>query len=307
MNAIAMKQNPQSAIRNPQSILLAWQGWKFALPSDWSPIKIEGDFNKGFFALADLERQRIGVRWQTLRKKADVEKVITEAMRREVGQLACDESTLSSSDRWTSARLYIEPEPAGRDVWIAHCRETGRLIEVVYHAMKRDRVLQHEIVPFVHNGGEPNGTASDWSVFWMNVRLPTPMKLTGQRLNVGDLTLSFSAAEGAIVIRQIAAAGVALNRRPIDKWLATLGEPKRYKPDGSGDEVKIDSFEGTRLPLIRRRRQVWMRWIPASYVTYVLRDIEHDRLVLLRSPNDELAREVITGLNRANAREGGPA
>jgi hypothetical protein len=307
MTATAMKSNPLSANRNPKYSDMAWQGWTLALPAEWSPIKIEGDFARGFFAVADLERQRIGVRWQAVKTTTDARALVAEAMQREVGRLACDESVESSSPDWTAARLYVEPEPPGRDVWVAHSRATNRVIEIVYHAPRRDRVLRDDIVPFVQDRGEAAGAAMHWSVFWLDIHLPEPMKLTGQRLNVGDLTLSFAARRGAMVVRQIAAAGVALNRRPLESWLATLGEPKRYKPTGGPEAVTVAGYEGLRQPLVRRRRQVWMRWIEPAFVTYALRDVERDRLILMRAPDVDIGRATIAGFKGDTEPTGGDA
>src|SRR5687767_3274860 len=127
-----------TAAASPRAAL-AWQGWQVGAPDDWSPIKIEGDFDKGFVALADLDRQRLGVRWQRAKKNADPKQLVTDAMRGEVGALALAESIESTSDRWPAARLYVEPDPPGRDVWVGYSAATGRLVQIVYQATVRDR------------------------------------------------------------------------------------------------------------------------------------------------------------------------
>jgi hypothetical protein len=289
-------------IANCRSLPVAWQGIRFDVPTDWSPLKIEGDFEKGFISLADLERTQLGVRWERVRKApaspVEMTKVVAEAMKREVGQLAFDESTETSSDAWPVSRLFIEPDPPGRDVWIAYSPRTNRVVEFAYQATRREPTLRDALVPTARDEGDADGRAADWSVFWHNVSLPRAMKLTGQRLNVGDLSLSFETGNGPLVVRQIAAAGMALGRRPIENWLATLGEPKRYRAVGKPEAVTVDGREGMRRRHVRRRRLFVMRWIAAGFVTYAVRDAERDRLVLVRAPDDATAESVIDGVGR---------
>jgi hypothetical protein len=290
---------PPTARNAPQGIALAWQGWHVGVPADWSPIKIEGDFDRGFVAMADLDRERLGVRWQTARKNADPKKVVADAMRGEVGQLAFEESIESTSDAWPAARLYIEPDPPGRDVWIGYSAATKRVVQIVYQATARDRVLRDSIVPTIADGGEAGGAASEWSVFWLNVALPRPLKLLSQRLNVGDLSLSFATQQGDLVVRQVAAARVATSRRPMEKWLATVSEPKRYRPIGKSEPVTVAGMAGLRQRHVRRRRLWWLRWVAREYVAYCVHDVASDRLAILRAPDDHWAEETIAGLGRS--------
>jgi hypothetical protein len=294
--------NRQSAIGNRQ--LLAWQGVELTIASEWSPLKIEGDFDRGFVALADLDRQRLGVRWQSVRKKPDtaaLKRLVADAMKREVGQLAFDESTESSSDEWPVSRLYIEPDPPGRDVWIGYSPHSQRVVELAYQAERREPTLADMLVPSVRDKGQGQG-ALEWSVFWHNVVLPSPMKLAGQRLNVGDLSLTFATEQGDLIVRQMAAAKLALSRRSLEGWLRLLAEPKRHRAVGEAEEVSIEAggatCTGLRQRHVRRRRFFWMRWIPSGFVTYVLRDEQHDRLILLRAPDESLGSAVAAGVGR---------
>lgn len=300
---VDVELNPQSAIRNRQSLCVAWQGVQLVVPADWSPVKIEGDFDRGFLSMADLDRERVGLRWQTIGKRSDPVKLVDGAMRNEVGKLAFDESIDVSGGDWTVARLYVEPDPPGRDVWVGFCGRTRRLVQVVYQAKRRDRVLRDDLVPTFRDTGEVGGLAKVWSVFWLNVSLPRPMKLTGQRLNVGDLSLTFASDAGPVVVRQVAAAGVALNRRPIEKWLMSLAEPKRYRPFGEPGEVVVNGMTGMRQCHARRRRLFLARWIAREFVVYAVHDASADRLTLARAPDERVAVATIEGIGTLNVEQ----
>ena len=60
---------------------LAWQGWELTLPADWAPIKVDGNFDRGFVAIADLDRERLGLRWQTVGPKVDPRRVVDDNLR----------------------------------------------------------------------------------------------------------------------------------------------------------------------------------------------------------------------------------
>jgi hypothetical protein len=294
---VGSRFNPQSVLGDRQVPTLAWQGWELSMPADWAPIKIEGDFDRGFVAIADLDRERLGLRWQTVGKKADPKRVVAENLRGEIGQLAFDESIEATSSDWPTSRLYIEPDPPGRDVWIGFSAATGRVLQVVYHAAGRDRVLRDSLLPTLRDAGEEKG-ASVWAVFWASAILPRPMKLLRQRLNVGDLAISFDAGDGPLEIRQMAAAKMVLNRRPLEAWLGGLGEPKRYRPIGQVREVEWPELDrsGVCRDHARRRRLFFARWLPAGFVVYAIVDRPNDRLILVRAPNEVMAEAVIEAI-----------
>jgi len=56
----------------PQTQILAWQGWSLAVPATWNPVRVEGDADSGSMLLADLMATRIGVQWRHLSKKVAI-------------------------------------------------------------------------------------------------------------------------------------------------------------------------------------------------------------------------------------------
>src|SRR5882672_3367338 len=124
-------------MQGPSTGIFAWQGLKLEVPSSWNPLKLEGDYDNGYALIADLHRPRLGVRWITpARKKFDARRALVE----EVGVLAADEAQKRGDDReWRDGLLYIEPDPPGRDVWVAQSKVSNRTIELVHHVQQRER------------------------------------------------------------------------------------------------------------------------------------------------------------------------
>lgn len=297
--------------------ILAWHGWALAIPADWSPVKLDGDASAGFVLLADLEKPRLGLRWATPRKSraGDAEKLVRQAMVREVGQLAAAEAKPFSpagdaSGAWTGGQLFLEPEPPGRDVWIGVSGTSGRVVEVVHHAHRRARTLPDDLLPTLADAGGAGG-AVEWSVFGLSVRLPRAMTLAGQRLNAGDLSLSFVGQGKArrrdrLTVRQIAAATLALGRRPLDQWLAGQEDANHYRTRATPEPVTVTAADdGRELTGVvrtspRRRRFFWKPGLSPEVVTYATHDRTRDRLVIVQASDDELSQQALAGVGFAS-------
>jgi hypothetical protein len=135
-----------------------------------------------------------------------------------------------------------------------------------------------------------------WAVFDLSCTSPTGMRLVTQRLNAGDLSLSFADHRDrrVVTIRQIALAGMALKRKSIESWLIDQEQLKRnhFRPVGQFAPVRVSSNQGRELKgvtrrLIRRRRFFFLRRLPPELLTAVLHDEARDRLVIVQASDGE--------------------
>jgi len=269
---------------------VAWQGWKLDLPEGWNPVRLVGDFHKGQALFVDLERPRLGLRWETLRSlRADPGKAIEQAFNQEVGQLASQEvrdQAIAGAD-WDISRLYVEPEPPGRNVWIGFSRGSNRLLQIVQHVQRRENLLVDAILPALADS-DP-AVATPWSIFELSCIAPAGMQLRSQRLLAGDLSLTFADKHGWLTVRQVAVAELALARMKLERWLANQQELQRthYVCDGPPTDARTTSA-GLVARSRRRWRFFWNRRLPLELITYALHDKGRDRLVLLEGADDAL-------------------
>jgi hypothetical protein len=277
--------------------IVCWQGWKIEIPRRWDPVKLEGDFNEGLALFADALRPRLGVRWQTPNRKADPATIVKKALCGEVGQLAADEAkALSVGAAWQSPLLYIEPKPPGRDVFCARGETSGRLLQVVYHAHRRENLFAGSILPGLDE--RPVDRAIQWSIFDLNCVIPAGMALKSQRLNAGDLGLTFADRLHEVTVRQIAVAQLALQRQSLDGWIADQQKVSRryHQPSGSFADTSI-CVHGDELParlsrLWRRVRYALLWNQPRSFTTIAAHDTQRDRLILLHGSDESLLRVI---------------
>lgn len=306
---------------------IIWQGWKLELPRRWDPVKLEGNHAQGHALFADTLRPRLGLRWQTPRqnRRFDPETAVQLAMRNEVGQLAADEArpmlekgseaffananeekaydpffaarAHATDEDWAAAMLYVEPDPPGRDVFCGFSEISGRLLQVAYHAHRREHVLAGSILPTLAD--YPLDRAAPWSVFDLNCIIPADMHLKSQQLNAGDLGLIFADRFNEITVRQIAVATLALQRQSLDGWIADQQKTARryHHPTGvfADTTVVVRRQElPARISRMHRRARYGLMWNqPRRITTLALHDAGRDRLVLVHGTDESLLRQVV--------------
>ena len=288
-------------------MVFAWQGWRLEMPDGWSPVRLEGTYDEGYALVADLQRPRFGLRWKRAGTRLDAAAWTRKTMIAEVGRLAADETvdaTLSSPVDWQAGRLYTEPKPPGRDVWLALSPESRRTVEFVYHAHRRDRILVQRLLPRLVD--QPAGVM-DWSVFDLSCRSPAHLELIGQRLNAGDLSLTFGDRKKIeVTARQIALASLALKRQTLESWLAGQIDLRRKHYRASGP-VETDPPAGLLRQGSRRRlRWRWRWWIAPGFVTLARHDPQRDRLVLIDATSELLAMQMLQSIAWAGAADPEP-
>lgn len=293
----------------PGTQRLAWQGWQLTVPESWNPVRLEGDFDQGSLLLSDLTAPKLALRWRRpAGRRFDVEQWAQRALVDEVGQLAAAEAKpCPQSDRWSGARLYVEPDPPGRDVFVARSAESGRLLQMVYHAPRRDRVLSDRVVPSLAD--TPTDTPQPWSVFELSCVVPAGWKLRAHRLNAGDLRLGFVQRHGTLVVRQVAVAELALKRLSLDRWLGTQQYESRrhYRPRGEPVPTTLQLPDGRELVGLKRtmnRRWRWSYqwWRPKQVVTMALHDRQRDRLLIGEGNDEDAVRELLASVGQPTAR-----
>jgi hypothetical protein len=294
--------------KEPGTQLVAWQGWRLTVPESWNPVRLEGDHNEGSLLLSDLTTPKLALRWrQPGGKRFDEDRWAQRAMVDEVGQLAADEATSwPKSERWSVGRLYVEPDPPGRDVFVARSGVTGRLLQVVYHAARRDRVLSDRVVPGIAD--TPADAPQPWSVFELSCVVPAGWALRSHRLNAGDLRLGFARRRGTLAVRQIAVAELALKRLSLDRWLGTQQYESRrhYRPRGEPAPTTLQlpdgrELAGLRRTMVRRWRWSYQWWRPVQVLTIAVHDTKRDRLLIGEGDDEDAVRQVLASVGQFTA------
>jgi len=281
------------------SKLFAWQGWKLRIPRSWNPVKLDGNWERGQALLADLDRTKLALRWEKpRRRKFNPDKWAHSAMIGEVGRLAALEAKALPLRGVAESQLYLDPDPPGRDVWMGFFQTSGRAVQMVYHARRRDRALAEEIAPSLED--TPADREMAWSVFDLSCRSPAGFALREQRLNAGDLSLMFTRKREWVMVRQIAVAKLALARMGLDKLLSQqLQKQKHYAGSAEVRQIEMGrGLKGLGRSSERRTRFGWMRWLPREIMTAALHDEARDRIIIAQGTCESLIDGIVASVGR---------
>ena len=266
----------------------------------WRPVRVEGDDAKGSLTFADGDgRPRLAVRWVTpgttpFRRPKPAGAICSTLMHAEVGRLAADEATrFDPPGDWAATLFYEEPTPPGRDVFVGVSNVSGRVVQVVRPARRRDPVLKNVILPALADAAP--GESRRWAIFDLDVEVPPGYGLLTHRLAAGDLQLTLAKRDGRrtlpLVVRQVRPASLALSRLPVERWLKSFADEslRFHKRDGS--PTQMDDI-GLVQTMCRRRRYHWLSSVPPTLLAAAVHDESADRLLLLRAADAATLRSV---------------
>jgi hypothetical protein len=279
-----------------EAMMFAWQGWRLAMPDEWNPVKLHGNYDAGYALLADIHQPRVGLRWSTPGRRFDSKAWARRVMLDEVGRLASDEAEEVECDGYRDALRYSEPKPPGRDVWVGMSRVSGRTIELVHHVHEGEESRMDDLVRDLRDG------EMGWAVFDLSCRIADEWRLESHRLNAGDLSLEFARKGERMSVRQVAVAHLALKRMPIERWLEEQIRPrmKRFRRVGECEPMKIETMEGLSCRLERRMLARWNMGLPASICQAALHDVKRDRLVFIEAKDGAAVGELARSIGWAN-------
>ena len=282
--------------------IIAWHGLSLNVPATWNPVRIEGDYDRGSLLLADLSSPRLGVRWRKA-ARGDPAAWADKALRDELGTLSAAEAVnvaMASPDDWKVARLYLDDEPPGRDVFVGWSARSGRVVEIVYNVAERDYALSDDILPTLADTTPES--AQTWSIFGLTLSTPPGLLLQSFALNAGDLSLTFADKNAQTTLRRIGPASLALSRQPLSRWLSALSkaQKKMYRAPPNGDSTTLAargrSLPGLHATISRRRRLCWAWFVPKQMTAMAIHDTANDRLLIGSSPNESLLRKMLIDL-----------
>lgn len=277
---------------------LAWHGWTLTTPADWNPVRIEGDSAHGTLLLADLHAPQLGLHWTTPSRRADVNAAVERRLIDEVGKLAAAEAVACDLPDVQHGRLYADPQPPGRDVFVGHSPRSGRLLTVVYHAAERSDALGRTLRTLADT---PSDAATRWSAFDFTFTTPPRWRLRAERLNAGHLAFLLAGPDRqTAVLRQIAPAALALARQPLAAWAKSMPftTPKHYRDDGDAVDAQWQRSDGSRVTglrrrLRRRRRLCWAWFLPRSQTVLAAHDTLRDKCVLVQGADESVLADLL--------------
>ena len=240
MNSLetASSLHVRSAV-GPAVTCIAWHGWSLQAPSAWRPLRLEGDRRRGAVMIGDAEQALVQVKW--LRPGQRHFKAQTWLKERIAGVAPhCSPDPDAPLPHGFVASTWLIGKP-GRDgirrsVWYGYSARDDLVVEFMVNDAVEERLRKkvwREVLPSlrVRKANEPTG----WALFDVGFETPAGFDLDQKRLASGDVSLFFVAGRReSLLLRQVYPAQVALERRPMERWIAhfPFKEHRRFRHEG---------------------------------------------------------------------------
>lgn len=203
--------------------ILAWAGWKMRIPSAWYPLQITGAHEAGAMIVGNSEMAMLQIKWRIAHPPRNASRWAADRAKHIIkhpdihrcdvpkgfdgAHLASDDSDLAES---------------GRIVWCGAAISERLMLEIVMNGSAGKAAVKSfagVVLPSITVANDNGMTA--WSIFDASFEVPSDAKLISRRLYAGDIMLSMGTPKGRkILLRQIYPATLALERRPMESWLA---------------------------------------------------------------------------------------
>jgi hypothetical protein len=231
------------------------------VPEDWRPVDLQGEWGKGNAVIGDADAGLMQVKWwRPASRSFDPRRWAAARARAMAAALGAG----PMPEGFEESSFFGEVPSRGggaRAIWFGWHPGARLAIEAAVNlggGAGARRALR-DVLPGLRCA--PADGPQDWAVFGSSFRSPAGFRLEAKRIFSGDVALRLSGGRRArLVLRQVYPAAVALQRRPIEKWLAAFpfeehrrrreaGRPEPWTVKGDGE-----ALEGVRVSGVKRLR-----------------------------------------------------
>ena len=280
------------------------------MPPVWRPLKIRGEWQRGSVIVGDGEHVIFQVKWWRPQiKNFDGRKWMTKRLKRETKGIIPSENP-PCPETFTDSIWACDA--TRRDgvhlmLWYGYARQSDLMLEVISGGRTPEHLckkVEHHIIPSLRTVS--NEQAMKISLFNRTFEVPAGFKLKIWKLAMGDISLRLESDRplALLTMRQVYPAGLALQRRPIERWLTVskFKEHRKFEIAGHIQPYQIE-VSGNRLKGIRRcgRKRLPFPLGPISCLNSVhigVHDAENNRLFFVEydvkeAPADKLTEKMM--------------
>ncbi|WP_309696160.1 hypothetical protein [Armatimonas sp.] len=271
-----------------QTKLLGWQGFTLRVPDDWDLTGFSGSYDEGYLRVDDGEEQGLELKWATEPKKTkkplDIE-VRAESYLASLGRAAKKKRLAFDSELIPVPRGVQRPGREGFGFkWTGdkkafgalwHCKETRRVViaQVVGDRSGRKGLagVSEGILASIENKDAEPGWRF-WSLYDLQVELPSRFKLASQQLMNVYLRLSLADGMERVSVEQWAVANVARKDAYLDAWLEQNARGELAQVRYQADEASVCGHEAVAMqgslafgaPWVQAFRELLSLRVPAT-------------------------------------------
>jgi hypothetical protein len=206
----------------PEHVPFAWQGFELNHPDDWAPVHLSGTRAEGYARIASSGLKAFQIRWKTARSAPDLQarlRLYFERLSRDAAKAreAFKREITPEGDaldyRWKGAG-----QGRGAILYSEACRRVF-FLEVV--GGRKDSLLplwQQLRSSFVSR----DDAMVRWTLFGLDVRIPSSLKLERNVMQAGRTQLSFVRRGSSVEATRWAFGQRLIQRHGFEQWLRAL-------------------------------------------------------------------------------------
>ena len=204
---------------------IAWCGWSLPVPEDWRPLKIEGGHTKGSMMIGDGRRPILLVRWMRIHNQPrfDMQRWLAARFRKQ-GMTQDDGAPQPAAidhASWTCDTA--DPKGGRKTTWYGYASKSRLILELVTTDLTepavRDEIFAARLPRLVVAADDE---PCSWNLYGISFASPPGYVLTRSHLFSGDVAIALARGrKDTLLLRQVYPAGLAVERRKLDRWLQT--------------------------------------------------------------------------------------
>lgn len=205
--------------------LFAWQNFSLEIPEDWVLARFEGDTSKGYLRIDDEEFPRLELKWDTSKKKPDLNAMVERYLKMVSRSLKKAKKNLTSDRNVKFPPLAVKEHGFFRwraevDCWcfVSWCPDCQRTVicRVIGKPDEKIRPVAQRIFRSFHDHQE--GKYRRWSVFGLDCSVPSEYRLLTTSLRPGCIELQFASGNDRLRFTRISIAHILLKDKTLEEW-----------------------------------------------------------------------------------------
>lgn len=202
---------------------IAWCGWSLPVPEGWRPLKIEGGHAKGSMMIGDAQQPLLLVRWMRThnQRRFDMQRWLAARFRKQglTPDHGAPQPAGIAHAAWT--RDTADPKGGHKTAWYGYASKSRLLIEIVSTDLTetavRDEIFGDRLPRLVVTADD---APCSWNLYGTAFTSPTGYVLKRSHLFSGDVAITLARGRrDTLLLRQVYPAGLAVERRTLDRWL----------------------------------------------------------------------------------------
>ncbi|MFA5858094.1 MAG: hypothetical protein WC955_03405 [Elusimicrobiota bacterium] len=233
--------------------MIAWYGFTMTVPQDWDIGAFSGNYDNGYLRIDDRFSVKLGIKWQTFKKKPNLRLVVDNFIKRIVKQFKFGKKAKPEfgAIRWIDDTQWTGVEQIGFKIVHLkkthlkfegvgfHCSGCNKTVVCQLYYTQEEQPLMLKVIRSLRD--HVQGDKAPWAILDFHADIPKEFRLDNCEVKSAFLQMNFSAGKAKLRIARWGLADVLLRKMPFYDW--SKGVMKSLYHELAEKAVQVD-FRG---------------------------------------------------------------